>query len=97
MSIIALIVILLVIVVPIYLCYDSDNPYSEGNKKIKVFGATFLYGFLGMILSVILFYFLGAILPFGNEDSMIIAVMVLGSIICGCAAWIVQTIKNNTK
>jgi len=96
MSIIALIVILLVIVVPIYLCYDSDNPYNEGNKKIKVFGATFLYGFLGMILSVILFYFL-AMLPLGNIDSMLVAVMVLGSMICGCAAWIVQTIKNNTK
>ena len=96
MSIIALIVILLVIVVPIYLCYDSDNPYSEGNKKIKVFGATFLYGFLGMILSVILFYFL-PMLPLGNIDSMLVAVMVLGSMICGCAAWIVQTIKNNAK
>jgi len=95
MSVFAILVVLLVMVVPIYLCFEASKANYESNKKLKIFASIFLYGFLGAFLSSILFYLLASILPVAQEDSIVLAIIVLSSIICGCAAWIVQTIKNN--
>jgi len=97
MYVIALIIIILVIAVPIYLCYENTDMDSENSKKVKVIASILLHGFLGLFLSLILFYLLSSLLPICRELPLVTTIIILCSIICGCTAWIVETIKNNTK
>ena len=100
MPLLILLVLLIVIGIPLALCYDNlgKKPNCEGSKKLKVFIITMLYGLLGIILSLILFYILMNLLkPIGTEAPIVIAIIILCSTICSCSAWIVQTIKNSIK
>ena len=89
--------VLVIIVCSIYvhISYEKGTSTSKKSEIIGVKGVVVISAMVGGFLAILLFSILSHMLNARDVQGLIvIATIILSLIICGCAGWIVKTLKD---